>query len=543
MPALETPDVPIQEVHRSSPALLIDLHSPSTPDIIECEICVIGGGAVGLTLGAELARRGRNVVLLEAGGFGLEQETQRLYQGVSVGHPFNNIEVGRYRVLGGTTTFWAGQVVELTPIVWEQRPWIAPFQWPVDHHTMRALYLRAYRLLGLDSAELEDADVWRMVGAKSPRLSEELDIKLTRWLPVRNFARLFRDDIDASRNLTLVLHANVTDFSIDGDQNCISKVFARTLSGKRLTVRPRVTILACGTIEIARLLLHAMQVRKTPWEHSSWVGRGFYDHLHINAGDVHILNRKAFGDIFDSIYAGGFKYYPVIRLSEKMQREQQLVDIGAQFTFSGSYITHINNIRMFASSILKGHVPSNLAELPGHFLSVAKIATPLLLRYLAMHRSFKPSDSKAFLTLFSEQIPIARSSVRLGSDADALGIPKIEVDWQIDGGELKSLVVFGRAIRRVLAEKQLARVTLAPELDDEDPAFLENAKDGVHHMGTARIGTSMKDGVVDQNLRVFGTSNLYVAGAAVFPTSGFANPTFTAIALALRLCDHLNAEL
>lgn len=46
-------------------------------------------------------------------------------------------------------------------------------------------------------------------------------------------------------------------------------------------------------------------------------------------------------------------------------------------------------------------------------------------------------------------------------------------------------------------------------------------------------------GVVDPDCRVHGTENLFIAGSSVFPTSGFANPTFTIVALAIRLADHL----
>ena len=60
-----------------------------------------------------------------------------------------------------------------------------------------------------------------------------------------------------------------------------------------------------------------------------------------------------------------------------------------------------------------------------------------------------------------------------------------------------------------------------------------------HLMGTTRMETRGNLGVVDWDCRVIGASNLYVAGSSVFPTTGFANPTFTIVALALRLAHHL----
>jgi choline dehydrogenase-like flavoprotein len=48
-----------------------------------------------------------------------------------------------------------------------------------------------------------------------------------------------------------------------------------------------------------------------------------------------------------------------------------------------------------------------------------------------------------------------------------------------------------------------------------------------------------EDGVVDEQLRLFGTENVYVASTSVFPTGGTANPTLMLIALTLRLADHL----
>lgn len=61
-----------------------------------------------------------------------------------------------------------------------------------------------------------------------------------------------------------------------------------------------------------------------------------------------------------------------------------------------------------------------------------------------------------------------------------------------------------------------------------------------HLLGTTRIHDDPDQGVVDADCRVHGAENLFVAGTSVFPNSaGAANPTLLAVALALRLSDHL----
>jgi choline dehydrogenase-like flavoprotein len=57
------------------------------------------------------------------------------------------------------------------------------------------------------------------------------------------------------------------------------------------------------------------------------------------------------------------------------------------------------------------------------------------------------------------------------------------------------------------------------------------------------MGTDPRTSVVDSDCRVHGVANLFVAGAATFPTSSQANPTLTIVALALRLALRLRQEL
>jgi choline dehydrogenase-like flavoprotein len=55
------------------------------------------------------------------------------------------------------------------------------------------------------------------------------------------------------------------------------------------------------------------------------------------------------------------------------------------------------------------------------------------------------------------------------------------------------------------------------------------------------MSTSLKTGVVDSNLKVFGVKNLWIAGSSVFSTSGHANPTLSIVQFSLRLGNHLSS--
>jgi choline dehydrogenase-like flavoprotein len=74
-------------------------------------------------------------------------------------------------------------------------------------------------------------------------------------------------------------------------------------------------------------------------------------------------------------------------------------------------------------------------------------------------------------------------------------------------------------------------------------AIYAMSKDGLHQCGTTRISTTPKDGVVDNELMVWGVNNIFVCSSSVFPTSGQANPTFLLGAFAVRLAEHLTNKI
>jgi choline dehydrogenase-like flavoprotein len=141
------------------------------------------------------------------------------------------------------------------------------------------------------------------------------------------------------------------------------------------------------------------------------------------------------------------------------------------------------------------------------------------------------------LDLVTETSPDPDSRITLTEDRDLFGQNRIAVDWRVADADLQTAV---RAVE--LAALEFGRLGLGRargELLEDGSVWPEHVESGKHHCGTARMSDDPKAGVVDANCRVHGLANLYVAGSAVFPTIGYANPTLTIVALSLRLADLL----
>ena len=150
-----------------------------------------------------------------------------------------------------------------------------------------------------------------------------------------------------------------------------------------------------------------------------------------------------------------------------------------------------------------------------------------------------------WVSIEGEQAPNPESRVILTGERDALGMRKLALDWRLSEIDFHSVSVLLNQLGNELGRLGLGRIRLEPILQHQASRGLwaDEVAGGYHHMGTTRIGRSECDGVVDSNLKVFGTDNLYIAGSSVFPTGGCANPTLTIVSLALRLADLLKRNV
>ena len=116
----------------------------------------------------------------------------------------------------------------------------------------------------------------------------------------------------------------------------------------------------------------------------------------------------------------------------------------------------------------------------------------------------------------------------------------------IDGGsisklEKKTVLEALKGLGRALVIGRIGFLELSQKF--LSGKYLERQDPINHHIGTAKMGSTEEAGVVDKNLKIFDFENIYISSSAVFPTSSNVNPTFTIVALSLRLGAHLKKRI
>jgi choline dehydrogenase-like flavoprotein len=505
--------------------------------VIESDLCVIGAGAAGIALAREFSGTRRTLCLIESGGLEPEAATQALYEGRNVGAPYPPLEATRLRYFGGTTNHWDGHCRPLDAIDFETRPWVPYSGWPITRQDLDPFYARAHAVLELGPYQYAP-EAWRTT---LPGLiafqPERLVNRLWQYSPPTRLGIRYRDALARAANVRVLLNTNAVEIVVNAAATTVEAVRLKTLDGKAGTVRPKAVVLACGGIENARLLLASNRVMRTGLGNGhDRVGRFFLEHPHAQiafAVPTAPLDRFRvyFGGIEATAPAGTAVIQAKPGLSESLQRRERLlngcIDVGYGYDRSPGYLS----LRHVAKAFGRGAVPDDLGG------AVLRMVGDLDGLAVGLYRRF--TDENVFwFGANAEQAPNPESRVTLDDTVDTLGLPRARLDWRLSAIDKRTTRVACRVVGEELARLGIARMRIDDWLLVEDARWTEL---GIryHHMGTTRMSDDPTQGVVDRHGRVHGLANLYVAGSSVFPTAGYANPTLTIVALALRLADYL----
>lgn len=508
------------------------------------DLCIVGAGAAGLALATQFLDSPWRVIVLESG----------LQQPDAAGDALNTLacdglrhdggSLGRVRAFGGTTLAWGGQLVPMRASELQPRPWIPGSGWPLSLDELQPYYRRVERLLQTEGPPYDEA-VWSQLQVTPPQFDPTaICVRFSQWAPLRrrNFALLWRRDLERSRNVRVLLDATAVAVGCGATGGRCESVDIRSRSGRSGSVRARVFVIACGGIETARLLLASAHPDGSGVANRSGVlGRYFQDHVSLIAGTVEPSSRRALQHLFDPRYIGGTMYSVKLEATDLAMRQRGWLHVMAHLGFLIPEALGWMEVRRIFRSLQAGRIEiPSLEESLAMVRGGAELARLALARILAKRRR-SPDSGEIQLFVDTEQVPNPHSRVVLDTAVDALGMRRARLDWQITDLECKTLTEFARAIAAEFARTGLGKVRLAERLDFDLRGKLGAARDIYHHMGTTRMSRNPTEGVVRDDLRCHDVDNLYIAGPSTFPSGGVANPTFTALALALRLADHLKS--
>ncbi|MBI1260789.1 MAG: GMC family oxidoreductase [Rhizobiales bacterium] len=500
--------------------MFVDARTLPEGETLETDLAIIGAGAAGIAIAREFADRQINgapirVLLIESGGLEFDAETQGLYDGESVGIPYP-LDTSRLRYFGGSTNHWGGWCRPLDAIDFQKRDWVPHSGWPVTRAELDPFYDRAAALCQIPTPRFDDHATWHEDGKNEILPLPGGDV-LTRYFlysPPTRFGVTYRQEIKNAANITTLLHANVTGIVANPEASAVSSLKIATLSGRHIIVKPGTTILATGGIENARLLLASNSVMKAGLGNGhDNVGRYFMEHPHVPGQIAFIGLRDT--NLIPPYYRG---YTPI---GDTTMR--------AIFMFSADYQRR--------QKTLGTNMAIYPLFLPGMDIEGQpwRDIEPSIIDLLPQEKN---EDARIFgVSCATEQAPDPASRITLGETRDALGMRQSVIDWRLSAFDHNALSMNIDALARAIGMWGEGRVRVG--FARRDTWESEDQGWGNHHMGTTRISTNPRNGVVDENCKVHGLANLYVAGSSVFPTGGAVNPTLTLLAMALRLSDHL----
>jgi choline dehydrogenase-like flavoprotein len=336
-----------------------------------------------------------------------------------------------------------------------------------------------------------------------------------------------------------------------------------TLDGRRGVVRARHYVLACGGIENARLLLLSNSVVPNGLGNErDMVGRYFMDHPSGKLGTVFTDAPDPLTRPYDrSGGKGKAPSFPELCLSDQAMQAHQLlsgrvrpVAVEAPAPKGIRALRDLKNAFLPVhdeSLALEGMMRVRKNEESDNDEGRAKRGIGKLGLHVGMGswdianavwRKFtdKPTVRSAHVDVigYFEQAPNPDSRVTLGDEVDALGQRKVCVDWRLTELDWHTYRTAAGLFGAELANSCGGKFQLEPWLQEGSDA-VPQLRGTAHHLGTTRMSDDPNLGVVDRHCRVHGVDNLYVVGSSVFPTGGWAFPTFTIVALSMRLAEHL----
>jgi choline dehydrogenase-like flavoprotein len=475
---------------------------------------------------------------------------------------------------GGTTTVWGGRCVPFDPIDFATRSWVPGSGWPISHEELKDHVSRANELSEAGVADFDARTSFPETQGEILRGFDNEELvswPLERWSVPTDYSKRYRADLEAASNVRVMLHAHVVHLQMDAGGRRLRHVEAACKPGRIFQIVAKDTVIACGALENARLLLAARDVLPEGiGNKQDLVGRYYQSHRFGVCGYA-VLKDPDKDFIYDfERDSEGVYCRRRFWLTPQAQENHKVNNVVGFFFRSVSNSSEHRNamvsmvllVKTLLGGARKGprrlfeiireqrhelatHVGIVLRDGPSIFGQLAAVAYTRLFQKRRLPMVLPPKKNNCFPLFYqTEHAPLHESRVVLDdSSQDEFGMPRLEVRVCFSEIDYRTIRTFVSLFKERLEKSGLGTF----HLSDGDKEFLAHPErqefnSNSHNIGTTRMSGMAETGVVDVNCKVHEVDNLYIAGSSVFPTSGHANPTLMIIALALRLADHLKCK-
>lgn len=468
------------------------LRSTDIPPVI-----IIGSGPAGLTLALSLAERRIPCLIIEAGDFDFQPEKQDDFIGQVTGDAYFDLDVSRLRQFGGSSNHWGGYCRPLDSWDFDGVPDLDIPEWPIGKSDLDPYSQGANEIL-----EIEDTVDYP--------LNDDIFEAQFVFSPPVNFSHKYEANIRNSQFIHVAL--NTPTISISAEDGRIDRLNIVDANGDALTLSPQFVVVACGGIENSRLLLWSNEVSlQRVVADPAALGRYWMEHPHEDVG-LALVKEEIFQHHID------------LRQFSVGISPERLLEHGA--------LNAAVRLKEVTTNSLKERVRIGLCEISPDFLELANTAIGT--------DGVCGKDVKVVW----EQAPDIDNRVALSQDArDSFNVPRPHLYWRKTEQDYRTARVAFELVGSYLVRSGNGIAKAYPHLIEMGNYPEESEIAGHHHLGGTRMSESAETGVVDENLKIHGISNGYVAGSSVFVRGGHANPTFTIVQLSLRLADHLSSQI
>jgi hypothetical protein len=537
------------------------------------DLCVIGAGPAGIIVALEYAKLNpsKKLCLIEYGYPGQKgrndlDDSIKITNTVNHHEPYECTNKG----LGGSSQTWGGRCVMYDEIDFIDRPivnhgctWDLTLFEEVKKFLPQACnYFECgepvFNLTNHETCGTQPiAEGFKSGGILTDQVVE-------RWSMPTNFGKRYSKELANQPSITVLQGFEAVEFINSEKSGQVKGLKIRNLQTQsEELISSAQFVISAGTQETTRMLLRNKQLFDRLDKVPSSLGRFYQGHISGKIASVKFSGNPKKTDYYFMKDKEGVYLRRRFQFSTDFLQKNNLLNTaiwldnplyyqykhrsGAMSFMYLAMITPVLGKRLappaIAHSITNGevanvgqHIWNVLKDFP---MSLIKPASIFYQRYCLKRKLpgvflYSPNNRYA-LHFHAEQVPSENNKMTLADDGETLII-----DYHITDDDVNSVIRLHKALELYLKETGCGELEYWYPENELSESIKQMSRDGIHQSGTTRIANDPETGVVDRDLKIWGTDNVYVCSSSVFPTSGQANPTFFLGAFAVRLARHLS---